>query len=78
MNVIACIVADNTGNKLWIKDFREDKGRLFLKYRSTYNDIPFTETEVFIVDDGLNCVITGEDGTVLYRFGVKWLEKIKP
>jgi hypothetical protein len=76
MSTIACIKADNVGNKLWIKDFREDKGHLFLRYRSTYNDIPFTETEVFIVDDNQNCVITGEDGTVLYRFNVAWLAKI--
>jgi hypothetical protein len=76
MSVIACIKADNVGNKLWIKDCREDKEHLFLKYKSTYNDIPFTETEVFLVDEGKNCVITGEDGTVLYRFNVGWLAKI--
>ena len=73
---IACVVADNVGNKLYLKDLREDKGRLFLKYRSTYNDIPFTETEVFIMDGGTSCVITGEDGTVLFRFSPSWLAKI--
>ena len=76
MSVIACIKADNVGNKLWIKDYREDKEHLYLKYKSTYNDIPFTETEVFLVDEGKNCVITGEDGTVLYRFNIGWLAKI--
>ena len=76
MSVIACIKADNVGNKLWIKDYREDKEHLYLKYKSTYNDIPFTETEVFLVDEGNNCVITGEDGTVLYRFNIGWLSKI--
>jgi hypothetical protein len=35
------------------------------------------ETEIFIVDDGHNCVITGDDGTVLYWFSVRWLDKIK-
>lgn len=77
MSEIACIVADNIGNKLFLKELREDKDRLFLKYRSTYNDIPFQETEIFVVDEGHNCVITGEDGTVLYRFSVNWLSKIR-
>ncbi len=77
MSDITCIVADNIGNKLFLKELREDKNRLFLKYKSTYNDIPFQETEVFIVDEGCNCVITGEDGTILYRFNVNWLNKIR-
>ena len=34
------------------------------------------ETEIYIVDGGKNVVITGDDGTVLYRFSVKWLEKL--
>ena len=73
---IACIPADNLGNKLWIKEFRVVQNHLYLKYKSTYNAVPFVETEVFIVDDGKNCVITGDNGVVLYRFGVHWLNKI--
>lgn len=73
---ICCIPADNNGNKLWIKDFREDGKRAFVKYRSTYNDIPFMEVEVFVVDGGKNLVITGDDGTVLFRFSVGWIKKL--
>lgn len=73
---ICCIPADNNGNKLWIKDFREDGKRAFVKYRSTYNDIPFMETELFAVDGGKNLVITGSDGTVLFRFSVGWINKL--
>ena len=53
-NVICCIPADNNGNKLWIKDFREDGKRAFVKYKSTYNDMPFMEVEIFAVDGGNN------------------------
>ena len=73
---ICCIPADNNGNKLWIKDFREDRERAFVKYRSTYNDIPFMEVEVFVTDGGKNLVITGDDGTVLFRFSVSWINKL--
>lgn len=42
MATIAMISADSNGNKLFIKDFRVDeKGRTFIKYKSTFNDIPF-------------------------------------
>lgn len=75
-NVICCIPADNVGNKLWIKDFREDDKRAFIKYKSTYNDMPFKEVEIFTVDGGNNLVITGDDGTVLYRFSVNWINKL--
>lgn len=77
MSVIASIPADNLGNKLFIKDLREDEERIYVKYRSTHNDIPFTEVEIFIVEEGKNCVITGEDGTILWRFSTGWLHKIK-
>lgn len=72
--MIVCIPADKT-NKLFLKDFRQEKERLFVKYKSTYNDIPFQETEIYIVDE--NFVITGDDGTVLYRFSPFWIEKLK-
>jgi len=71
---ILCIPADDEGNKLFIKDLREDNKKLFVKYKSTFNDIPFSETELFHVDD--NYVITGSDGTVLWRFSKEWLEKL--
>jgi hypothetical protein len=74
---IACIVADSFGNKLFLKDLKVDNNRIYVQYRSTYNDIPFTETELFSVDEGKNCAILSDNGTVLYRFSVKWLDKLK-
>ena len=71
---IICIPADNEGNKLWVKDFTEDKGKFFIKYKSTYNNIPFMETEIYLVDGDKNFVITADDGTVLYRFSVNWMK----
>ena len=74
-NTICCIPADNNGNKLWIKDFMENEGRFFIKYKSTYNDIPFIKTEIYLVDEGKNFAITGNDGTVLWRFSINWISK---
>ncbi len=71
---IAAIPTDKTGGKLFIKDFRQDKDKAFVKMRSTYNDIPFFEVQLFQQDD--NCVICGDDGTVLYRFSIDWIKKI--
>lgn len=75
-NIICCIPADNVGNKLWLKDFREEKDKMFIKYKSTYNDIPFIETEIFLTDGNTNAVITGTDGTILFRFSVGWISKL--
>ena len=77
MSTILCIPADNQGNKLFVKDLRVSNNRMFVKYKSTFNDIPFQETELFSADNGIDCVITGDDGTVLWRFSVKLLEKLK-
>lgn len=35
MKTIACIPADSYGNKLWLKDFRAEDNRTFVKYKST-------------------------------------------
>ena len=70
---ICCIPADRQGNKLWLKELRLDKGRLFVKYKSTYNNTPFTETELFTDESGQNLVITGSDGTALFRFPTAWI-----
>ena len=77
MSVLAFIPANDIGDKLLIKDLREDNNKLYVKYRSTFNDMPFVETEIYIVDKGKNCIITGEDGTALWRFSINWLHKIK-
>ncbi len=74
--VIQCIPADKVGNKLFLKEFRQNGNRLFVKYKSTYNDIPFIEVEIFSADGGKNCVITGDDGTVLWRFPAAILERL--
>ena len=71
------IPADEQGNKLFIKDVRiDEKKRMFVKYKSTYNDIPFMETELYGVDNGRNCAICGDDGTILYRFSIDWLNSL--
>jgi hypothetical protein len=75
--VIYCVSADNVGNKLWLKDYRVDGSKHFVKYRSTYNDIPFRETEIYLVDGGQNFAITGDDGTVLYRFSLGLLSSFE-
>lgn len=72
--VIACIPTDTEGNKLWIKNYTENNGKMYVEYKSTYNDMPFTKTQIFYVDNMV--VITGNDGTVLYRFSPQWLLKI--
>lgn len=78
MSNIAMIPADKEGNMLFIKDFRvDDKGRAFVKYRSTYNSIPFTETMIQSVDGGKSCVICGDDGTILFRFPTFKLEGLE-
>ena len=74
---ILCIPADNIGNKLWLKEFREENSKYLIKYKSIYSGILFQDIELFTVDGGKNCVITGDDGTVLYRFSVGWLSKFE-
>ena len=73
---IVCIPADNIGNKLYLKDFRINENKTFIKYKSTYNDILFQEVEIFLIDEGNNFVITGNDGTVLFRFSSQWIIKL--
>lgn len=70
---ILCIPADNEGNKLWVKNFKEDRGRFFAEYKSTYNDMPFRKTELFLVEGKTKLAITGTDGTTLFRFSPQWV-----
>jgi hypothetical protein len=76
MSTILAIPADSEGGKLFIKDLRRDGERLFVKYRSTFNTIPFVETEIFN-DKNKNVVIIGDDETVLWRFSINWLTKLE-
>lgn len=65
MSNILMIPADNNGNKLFIKNFHTMNNKMFCSYRSTYNDMPFQETELYFADNNKNVIICGEDGTVL-------------
>lgn len=75
--IIAAIPADSIGNKLFVKDLRIDKYKVFVKYKSTYNQVPFFEVELNIIDEGKVATINGDDGTVLYRFSTGFLNAIK-
>lgn len=76
MSTILCIPASKSGDKLFLKDLRVENDKTFIKYRSTYNDIPFMEIELFGDGNG-NCVICGDDGTVLWRFPEAILSKLE-
>ena len=72
MKTIQALPLDNKGNLLFLKDFREENGRFYIKYRAMINDIPFQEDELYLVDDGKTFVITGNNGKALYRFPVQY------
>lgn len=77
MSNVVMIPADSNGNKLFLKELRiDEKYRLFVKYKSTFNDMPFFEVELYSVDSGQNFAICGDDGTVLYRFSELWIQKL--
>lgn len=76
MSNILSIPADKEGNKLFIKNYSSMNGRMFCSYKSTYNDMPFQQTELFFVDDNKNVAITGTDGTILWRFPFDLLKSI--
>jgi len=71
---ILAIPADLFGGKLYLKEPIQGEKHLFVKYKSTYNDIPWRETILFPVDN--DYTITGEDGTVLFRFNKRWIDKL--
>ena len=74
---IAMIPIDKDGNMLFLSDLRIDENKqLFVHYKPTYNDAPLQETPLFSVDSGANLAICGDDGTVMYRFSVEWLNKL--
>jgi len=65
---ILTIQADHDGNKLFLMNYHKMNDRMFCSYKSTYNDMPFQDTELFHADNNKNVVICGDDGTVLWRF----------
>jgi len=72
MKTIQALPIDNKGTLLFLKDFREENGRFYIKYRAMINNIPFKEDELFLVDGGKNFVITGDNAKVLYRFPIQY------
>lgn len=76
MSNILMIPADTNGNKLFIGNFHTMGNKMFCSYKSTYNDMPFQETELFFADNNENVVICGSDGTVLWRFPYNLLKRI--
>ncbi len=66
MKTIQSIPINRNGDLLFIKDFEQKENKLFLSYRALINDIPFQRQQVF--EHQGNVLITGDDGTVLYRF----------
>ena len=73
---ILTIQADREGNKLFVMNYHKMNDRMFCSYKSTYNDMPFQDTELFFADDNKNVVICGDDGTVLWRFNSELLNKV--
>lgn len=67
------IPADQLGGKLILKNYRKEGDKHFIEYRTTYNDIPFQEIEIFLIEEDGIFVITGDDGTVLYTFSKLWI-----
>lgn len=75
-NTVLSIRASDKGDVLYLKDIRQDKGITYIKYKSTFNDMPFVESEIVSVDGGVNAAILGSDGTILFRFDINWLNKL--
>ena len=69
METIQAIPINRNGDLLFIKDFARNEDKMFLSYRSMINDIPFQRQQVF--EHQNNVLITGDDGTVLYRFPIQ-------
>ncbi len=69
MKTIQAIPINRNGDLLFIKNFEQKGNKLFLEYRAMVNDIPFRKQEVF--EHQGNLLITGDDGTVLYRFPIE-------
>jgi hypothetical protein len=79
-NIIQAIPINGNGDLLFLKDFEvrgENKTeRYFIKYRAMINQIPFQETELYLVDNGKNFAITGSNAKILYRFPIELVFKI--
>ncbi len=72
MKTIQALPLNAQGDLLFLKDFREEDNRYFIKYRAMINQIPFQETELYLVDNDTNFAITGDNAKILYRFNVNF------
>ena len=72
MKIIQSIPINREGDLLFLKEFREDNGRFFIKFKSMMNEIPFKEEELFLVDENQNFVILGGNGKPVFRFPVQF------
>ena len=66
MKTIQAIPINRNGDLLFLKNFEQQNDKLFLEYRAMINDIPFQKTQAY--EHQGDILITGDDGTVLYRF----------
>ena len=76
MEMIQAYPIDRVGTLLFLKNFEQNGDKFFVEYRSMLNDVPFQKVQVWIVDGGQNFVITGDDGTVMYRVPLFFIQKI--
>lgn len=72
MSKIQAVRIDRSGNLLFLKNFEQQKDKFFIEYRSMLNDIPFQRVQIYLLEQEQSFVITGDDGTVLYRFHVSF------
>jgi len=77
MNKIQSVPIDREGNLLFLKNFEFKDNKFFVEYRSMLNEIPFQKVEIWPTDEDKNFVITGNDGTVLYRIPTFFLLNVQ-
>ena len=72
MKRIQSIPINREGDLLFLKEFREDNGRFFIKMKSMLNQIPFKEEELFLTDENQNFVVLGGNGKPVFRFPIQY------
>jgi len=70
-NKIQAIPLNGKGDLLFLRNFEQKKDKFFIEYRAMINDVPFQKVQIWLIDGNKNFVITGDDGTVMYRFPVQ-------
>jgi len=64
---IQSVPINRDGDLLFLKEFEQTEKGFFIKYRAMINDIHFQRTEIYPIDSNNFFVITGGDGTIIYR-----------